>query len=289
MRKKWGRWVAASLAVALSLTAMGCNKKDPTENPAASGSASSGGSEYKKKIAFTFDDGPHAPAEDRENGLYPYTTYVLDKVESLQRAGHKANVTFFVVGSRAHSYPHALKRAALLGCDVGSHTYEHSSFVGASNETISRVLNQASESISAAGVSSPRFFRPVGGAVSESQLNYISSLGYITIGWSIDTNDWNGHPKTSDKFSSDPEKKAAYEAFVQEKVNWILEKADDGDIILMHDIYMSSVDIFIRAADALIERGFELVTVSEILGENILTQSRPVMYISRNEYLTHMD
>ena len=85
------------------------------------------------------------------------------------------------------------------------------------------------------------------------------------------------------------EKKAAYEAFVQEKVNWILEKADDGDIILMHDIYMSSVDIFIRAADALIERGFELVTVSEILGENILTQSRPVMYISRNEYLTHMD
>ena len=57
----------------------------------------------------------------------------------------------------------------------------------------------------------------------------------------------------------------------------------------MHDIYMSSVDIFIRAADALIERGFELVTVSEILGENILTQSRPVMYISRNEYLTHMD
>ena len=179
--------------------------------------------------------------------------------------------------------------AALLGCVVGSHTYEHSSFVGASNETISRVLNQASESISAAGVSSPRFFRPVGGAVSESQLNYISSLGYITIGWSIDTNDWNGHPKTSDKFSSDPEKKAAYEAFVQEKVNWILEKADDGDIILMHDIYMSSVDIFIRAADALIERGFELVTVSEILGENILTQSRPVMYISRNEYLTHMD
>lgn len=59
----------------------------------------------KKRIAFTFDDGPQAPAENLDAGYYPYTTYVLDKVEALQKAGHRANVTFFVVGSRAAEYP----------------------------------------------------------------------------------------------------------------------------------------------------------------------------------------
>ena len=67
----------------------------------------------KKRIAFTFDDGPQAPAENLDAGYYPYTTYVLDKVEALQKAGHRANVTFFVVGSRAAEYPSALIRRLL--------------------------------------------------------------------------------------------------------------------------------------------------------------------------------
>ena len=46
----------------------------------------------------------------------------------------------------------------------------------------------------------------------------------------------------------------------------IIENAEDGDIILMHEMYLSSYEIFSRAADELVERGFELVTVSEILG-----------------------
>ena len=54
------------------------------------------GNSNKKKVAFTFDDGPHAPAENLDEGYYPYTTYILDKLESL---GMRA--TFFVVGERA--------------------------------------------------------------------------------------------------------------------------------------------------------------------------------------------
>ena len=78
--------------------------------------------------------------------------------------------------------------------------------------------------------------------------------------WSIDTTDWSNHPKTADKFSEDAARRAAYEQFVNDKVQLILDSAADGAIVLMHDLYMSSVDIFIRAADKLIAQGYETGT-----------------------------
>ena len=53
---------------------------------------------------------------------------------------------------------------------------------------------------------------------------------------------------------------------MNDKVQLILDSAADGAIVLMHDLYMSSVDIFIRAADKLIAQGYELVTVSTLPG-----------------------
>ncbi len=238
----------------------------------------------KKKIAFTFDDGPQAPAEDLEEGYYPYTTYILDKLEEI---GGKA--TFFVLGTRAMSYPAALNRAISLGCEVGCHSYDHeNSFRGADNDTIKSDLDKTSAAITGAGAPAPKLFRPVGGSITEDQLKYIASLGYSTIGWSIDTLDYDGRPKTGDKFADDPERNAKYESFVNEKVEYIMQNARDGAIVLMHDIYMSSADIFIAAADRLIAEGYELVTVSELLGLSAETPVEPVMYISKNDTITYM-
>ena len=223
----------------------------------------------KKRIAFTFDDGPQAPAENLDAGYYPYTTYVLDKVEALQKAGHRANVTFFVVGSRAAEYPSALRRADSLGCEIGSHTYNHDSFRGKDQAFIADTLNRASAAITAAGVPKPRLYRPVGGAVTAEQLAYTASLGYTAVAWSIDTTDWSNH--------------------VNDKVQLILDSAADGAIVLMHDLYMSSVDIFIRAADKLIAQDYELVTVSTLLGLDGNSQPPSVMYIARGQTVTYMN
>ena len=97
------------------------------------------------------------------------------------------------------------------------------------------------------------------------------------------------HSKTADKFSEDATRRAVYEQFVNEKVQLILNSAADGAIVLMHDLYMSSVDIFIRAADKLIEQGYDLVTVSTILGLDENSQPPSVMYIARGQTVTHMD
>ncbi len=238
----------------------------------------------KKKIAFTFDDGPHAPVEDLEEGYYPYTTYILDKLEAV---GGKA--TFFVLGTRALSYPDAIRRAIALGCEVGCHNYDHeSSFRGADNAAIKEDLDKTAATVTAAGAPSPRLFRPVGGSINAEQLQYIASLGYSTIGWGIDTLDYDGRPKPGDKLSDDPERNEKYNAFVSEKVEYIVNNAYDGAIVLMHDIYMSSADIFAAAADRLIAEGYELVTVSELLGLNIEIPAEPVMYVSKKDTITYM-
>ncbi len=238
----------------------------------------------KKKIAFTFDDGPHAPVEDLEEGYYPYTTYILDKLEAI---GGRA--TFFVLGNRAQSYPAAIRRAVSLGCEVGCHSYDHeSSYRGADNAAIKADLDAIAAAVTAAGAPAPSLCRPVGGSINEDQLKYIASLGYSTIGWSIDTLDYDGRPKPGDKLSDDPERNEKYNAFVNAKVDFIMQNARDGAIVLMHDIYMSSADIFAAAADRLIAEGYELVTVSELLGLSAENAAAPVMHISKSETITYM-
>ncbi len=237
----------------------------------------------KKWIAFTFDDGPQAPKEDLEEGYYPYTTYILDKLE---KTGSRAS--FFVLGSRAKSYPEAIRRAASLGCDIGCHTYDHTqSYRGLDNDAIKEDLQKTAATVAAAGVDSPKLFRPMGGSINESQLEYISSLGFSTIGWSIDTLDYQDRPKTGDKFSDDPARNQKYQDFVDQKVEYIMENAYDGAIVLMHDVYMSSADIFAAAADRLIAEGYQLVTVSELLSLSD-KQAQPVMYMSKTQTITYM-
>ena len=229
-----------------------------------------------KRIAFTFDDGPQAPAGRK--GCYPCTLYILDKLEEI---GGKA--TFFVVGERAYTYPEAIRRAVAMGCEVGLHTYFHDTkYTLMTDAEIRADIKRTAKAIACAGVEGPALFRPLGGSVRAEQLDCIASLGYSTVGWSIDPEDYKDRPLAADKFSQSPERRAKYEAFVEQRAELIVSSAEDGAIILMHDIYLSSLDIFARAADRLVDEGYELVTVSELLGLGEVAP-RPVVYLSKNE------
>lgn len=289
MKTRFIKIISLTLAVVLLMCGAltGCTDDTPQpKDPNASGIGDVSDDKTqagdKKRIAFTFDDGPQAPAEDLEEGYYPYTMYILDKLEQL---GMKA--TFFVVGTRALTYQNAIRRASGLGCEIGMHTYAHDQkYSTLDNAAIKADMDKTKAAIAASGVT-PTLFRPLGGSINSSQLEYIASMGYSTIGWSIDTLDYDGRPKTGDKFAQDSERNAKYESFVNAKVDLIMSQAKDGEIILMHDIYMSSVDIFKRAADKLIAEGYELVTVSELLALNG-KQPAPVMHLSKNNSITYM-
>ena len=101
--------------------------------------------------------------------------------------------------------------------------------------------------------------RPVGGRISFERLQ---SCPYAVINWSVDSDDWNNkyYPGISDEDA-------------EERVNRIVEnvmsQVKDGDIILLHEIYESTVDATKIILQRLYEEGYEVVTVSELLGDDL--------------------
>ncbi len=215
-----------------------------------------------KRIAFTFDDGPTPRVTDK----------ILDKLEEL---GGRA--TFFQVANR-HNYVgnETYTRIKALGCEVGTHTYEHPmNFSKLSNVETREQLTRSKEALREELGYDVRLFRPVGGAASTSQLDAAARLGLHTVNWSLDTNDWTQQTNDTE----------AVKDFIDETVDYILENAEDGDIILMHELYMSSYEIFARAATELSARGYELVTVSEMLGLTESTKPTATMYTKGEPFI----
>lgn len=84
---------------------------------------------------------------------------------------------------------------------------------------------------------------PYGAGIHNKKV--INNVRMPMIFWSIDTLDW----KTKSK---------------KKTVKAVMKNAQDGDIILMHDIHSWSVDAAIEIIPRLIKKGYQLVTVSEM-------------------------
>ncbi|MBQ7797364.1 MAG: polysaccharide deacetylase family protein [Lachnospiraceae bacterium] len=183
----------------------------------------------KPMVALTFDDGP-APA----------TWRILDTLES-----HGARATFYMVGNRMSSYPDTVRRITALGCEIGSHTWGHNYITRLSAENLHANLNQFNTTLQQiAGIRSMTM-RPPGGFVNEASKLALASYGVPAIMWSIDTLDW----KTRSP---------------QATVNTVLSQVRDGDIILMHDLYGTTADAAAMLVPELLNRGYQLVTVSDL-------------------------
>lgn len=196
---------------------------------------------YRPMVALTFDDGP-----------FPYTTErILDTLQY-----YNSRATFYVVGSNVRAYPEIAKRLGEQNMQIGSHTFNHIKLTEASDGVIAEEIiatDQATREVIGVGTSTmrPPYW------VSNERVRRVAGLPVVT--WSVDTLDWQN--KNADVI-----------------FDTVVNNVRDGDIVLMHDTMNCTADAVARMVPALIDAGFQLVTVEEMAAARGWTLEPGVLY-----------
>lgn len=194
----------------------------------------------EKLIALTFDDGPHGT----------YTNRVLDILEK-----NNARATFFLVGYNIEKNVSTIKRAADMGCEIANHSQDHKNLTKLTPGEISKQVSGPNELVKSLAGIEIKLFRAPGGNFN----GVTDEVGMPLIQWSIDTEDWK-HKDAANKGRSEAER----EAQLKKIADRVIKNANKGDIVLMHDIYGFTADLCELIIPGLVEKGFRLVTVSEM-------------------------
>lgn len=198
-------------------------------------------------VALTFDDGPS----------YASTKIVVDTLKK-----YNAKATFFVLGqhlTKEQTNNRAiLKEAYDNGNEIASHTYDHKALTALSNAQIKDEMTKTDVLIEDIIGEKPILMRPPYGATNS---NVANQLAYPMIMWSVDTLDW----KTRN---------------TQMTVDSVVNGARDGAVILMHDIHMPTAQAVEILVPKLIEKGYQLVTVSELAAAKGVTLEKGQRYSS---------
>lgn len=184
--------------------------------------------EELKKIAITFDDGPHPR----------YTEQLLD---GLKERGVKA--TFFVTGAHAELHPDIIKRISEEGHLIGNHTFNHIKLTDTNREEYKQEILRTNEVIQNLTGQEVMYVRPPYGVWDK---DFESELNMFPVLWSVDPLDWS----------------STNVANITDKV---VSKAEENDIILMHDYYESTVEAALKVIDELMGEGYTFVTVDELM------------------------
>ena len=199
----------------------------------------------KPMIALTFDDGPSK-----------YTPQILDLLET-----YDCRATFCVIGNLVDARRETVKRAFDLGCEVIGHSWDHRDLTKLTADEIKAELLDTSAVIESATGAVPMMYRPPYGAVNDTLKNTSAELGYAIIYWSVDTLDWE--TRNADQ---------VYSA--------VMSNAGDRAIVLCHDLYGSTAEAMERVIPALIAKGYQLVTVSELMYYSGKTLNPGTVYYS---------
>ena len=182
-----------------------------------------------KQVALTFDDGPSS-----------HTKRLLDFLRE-----NDVPVTFFLVGNRINEFSSTVQQAAKDGHEIGYHSYSHKMQPQLSNAQIISDFEKSNALLYELTGVEFTLWRTPGGDYNQRVLDCID-LPHIL--WSVDTRDWD-HRNSSKVYSS-------------------VVNSGDGDIVLMHDLYGSTVDGTISALKEMLEEDYEFLTVTELLSRD---------------------
>lgn len=186
------------------------------------------GVKEKPSIAITFDDGPSGR----------YTGRLLDGLKE-----RNVKASFFLIGENAEENPELVERIYKEGHLIGNHTYSHVQMTHLSEEAAVGEIERTDQVISAITGEHVAYMRPPFGAW---QRELEVRMEVLPVLWSVDPLDW-----TTEN--------------VDEIVSKVVTEVEEGDIILLHDCYASSVEAALRIVDILQKEGYEFVTVDRLL------------------------
>lgn len=181
----------------------------------------------KKTVALTFDDGPSSK----------YNAQFLDVL-----ARNKAHATFFMVGTMMNNCQKCVLDTYNSGNEVGSHTYNHMNIKKNNALDVNDNLKQVDDLFYKITNDHIKYVRPPYGAYSKENLENINNPLIL---WNIDTEDWSHHD-------------------VDYIVNSVMENVQDGSIILMHELYETSLQALEVLLPRLYAEGYQVVSVSEL-------------------------
>lgn len=181
----------------------------------------------KKTIAFTFDDGPSGSKTEK----------LVDILNE-----NKAHATFFMLGNRLSLQPNTVNYVLKYGNEIGSHTYTHSNLKRLKKEELKQEeanTNQAYKNITGQNL---KLLRPPYGNINDIMKE---TMDYVFVNWNVDTEDWRYRN-------------------VDHIYNAIINTVKDGDIVLMHDLYDTTIEAVKKALPELYVRNFQVVSVTEL-------------------------
>ena len=190
----------------------------------------------KPMVALTFDDGPDVQVDG----------VLMDELEKVN-----GRATFFVVGQRVEKFPEDIKNTVERGHEIGNHSYDHDIHLSSKGQDyIRNEFDKTDDAVEKAAGVRPALVRLPGGNISNDVKAVVKKP---LIFWSIDTEDWRSRDAVKTQ-------------------NSILSQVKDGDIVLMHALYLSTAQACKTVIPELHARGYQLVTVSELIhfrGQNV--------------------
>ena len=205
-------------------------KMKEVSSPAVLTETPSAGSAQAGTIALTFDDGPHPV----------YTPRLL---EGLRERG--VHVTFFLIGQNIDGNEEIIRQMKEDGHLIGNHSQNHMQLTKEQTKEACDQISRTNEKIKEITGQTPEYVRPPFGSWSE-ELEGIVPMKVVL--WDVDPLDWKNQNR-------------------DRVVRHIVTHVEDGSIILLHDVYETSVEAALEVIDTLSAEGYNFVTVDELLIE----------------------
>lgn len=236
------RGVGVGLMAACLALALGPGTGQKVQ-PAGGGAMVEVDSKDAPLVALTFDDGPRNATTSR-------------LLEGL--ALREVPATFFLVGERIGGSEDLVREMASAGNQIGIHTYDHVRVTELSHRDFDLQVSKTRAVLTDILGEGDYWLRPPYGIVDQAVEQW--SDGPLIL-WSVDPEDW--------KYQN-----------TDRVVDCVTGQVKDGDIILMHDIYDTSVDAALRIVDELLDRGYCFVTVEQLMDLRGVQPENGALYTS---------